>query len=58
VTPTIPLQSNIAAARLFRERGFDGSGLDQVMKAAGLTHGGCYKQFKSKTNSRSRPATV
>ena len=37
-----------AAARLFRERGFAGTGLDEVMKAAGLTHGGFYKQFKSK----------
>jgi TetR/AcrR family transcriptional regulator, transcriptional repressor for nem operon len=37
-----------AAGRLFRERGFDGIGLDEVMKAAGLTHGGFYKQFKSK----------
>jgi TetR/AcrR family transcriptional regulator, transcriptional repressor for nem operon len=37
-----------AAARLFRERGFNGIGLDEVMKAAGLTHGGFYKQFKSK----------
>jgi TetR/AcrR family transcriptional regulator, transcriptional repressor for nem operon len=37
-----------AAARLFRERGFNCIGLDEVMKAAGLTHGGFYKQFKSK----------
>jgi TetR/AcrR family transcriptional repressor of nem operon len=37
-----------AAARLFRERGFDGVGVDAVMKAAGLTHGGFYGHFKSK----------
>ena len=29
-----------AAAMLFRERGFDGVGLAEIMKAAGLTHGG------------------
>lgn len=36
------------AARLFRERGFDGIGVADLMKAAGLTHGGFYGQFKSK----------
>ena len=28
------------AARLFRERGFDGIGVADLMKSAGLTHGG------------------
>ncbi len=37
-----------SAARLFREHGFDGIGLGEVMGAAGLTHGGFYKQFASK----------
>ncbi len=37
-----------AAARLFRERGFEGVGIDAVMKAAGLTHGGFYGHFASK----------
>lgn len=37
-----------AAARLFRERGFDGIGVADLMKAAGLTHGGFYGHFKSK----------
>lgn len=37
-----------SASRLFRERGFDGIGLNDLMKAAGLTHGAFYKQFKSK----------
>jgi len=37
-----------AAGRLFREHGFDGVGLNELMRAAGLTHGGFYKQFKSK----------
>jgi TetR/AcrR family transcriptional repressor of nem operon len=36
------------AARLFRERGFDGIGVADLMKAAGLTHGGFYGHFKSK----------
>lgn len=36
------------AARLFRERGFDGIGVADLMKAAGLTHGGFYGQFASK----------
>lgn len=36
------------AARLFRERGFDGVGVDAIMEGAGLTHGGFYGHFKSK----------
>jgi TetR/AcrR family transcriptional regulator, transcriptional repressor for nem operon len=37
-----------AAGRLFREHGFDGVTVADVMKAAGLTHGGFYGHFKSK----------
>jgi TetR/AcrR family transcriptional repressor of nem operon len=37
-----------AAGRLFRERGFDGIGVANLMKAAGLTHGGFYGHFESK----------
>lgn len=37
-----------AAGRLFRERGFEAVGVADVMKAAGLTHGGFYGHFKSK----------
>lgn len=37
-----------AAARLFRERGFDGVGVAEIMRAAGLTHGGFYGHFASK----------
>ena len=37
-----------AAARLFRECGFDGVGVDAIMKEAGLTHGGFYGHFGSK----------
>jgi TetR/AcrR family transcriptional repressor of nem operon len=36
------------ASRLFRQYGFDGIGLKDVMEAAGLTQGGFYKQFASK----------
>jgi TetR/AcrR family transcriptional repressor of nem operon len=36
------------ASQLFRERGFDGVGIADIMKAAGLTHGGFYGQFQSK----------
>jgi TetR/AcrR family transcriptional regulator, transcriptional repressor for nem operon len=37
-----------AAATLFREKGFDGICLADIMKAAGLTHGGFYGHFGSK----------
>jgi TetR/AcrR family transcriptional repressor of nem operon len=37
-----------AAARLFRERGFDGVNVSQIMKEAGLTHGAFYGYFESK----------
>jgi TetR/AcrR family transcriptional regulator, transcriptional repressor for nem operon len=36
------------ASRLFRERGFDAVSVAEVMKAAGLTHGGFYGHFSSK----------
>src|SRR6185312_1275405 len=36
------------AARLFREHGFEGVGVAELMKAAGLTHGGFYGHFESK----------
>lgn len=36
------------AARLFRERGFEGAGVAEIMKAAGLTHGAFYAHFPSK----------
>jgi TetR/AcrR family transcriptional regulator, transcriptional repressor for nem operon len=37
-----------AAARQFREKGIAATGLAELMKAAGLTHGGFYKHFASK----------
>jgi TetR/AcrR family transcriptional repressor of nem operon len=36
------------AARLFRERGFKGVGVAELMQEAGLTHGAFYGQFGSK----------
>jgi TetR/AcrR family transcriptional repressor of nem operon len=39
-----------AATRLFRERGVDGVGLAELMKAAGFTQGGFYNHFKSKAD--------
>src|SRR5690606_32981297 len=36
------------AARLFLEKGVDGVGLDEIMREAGLTHGGFYVHFPSK----------
>ncbi|NCF08715.1 TetR/AcrR family transcriptional regulator [Kosakonia sp. MH5] len=38
------------ASELFRERGFDGVGVAELMSAAGLTHGGFYKHFGSKAD--------
>ena len=37
-----------AAAQAFRERGFDGIGIAQIMQGVGLTHGGFYGHFGSK----------
>lgn len=37
-----------AASHLFRAQGIDGVGVDAVMRAAGLTHGGFYAHFASK----------
>lgn len=36
------------ASRLFRSHGFDGIGLKDLMRQAGLTQGAFYKQFESK----------
>lgn len=37
-----------AAGRLFRQRGFDGVGVDALSEAAGLSHGSIYSRFGSK----------
>jgi len=36
------------AAKLFRARGFDAVGVAELMRAAGMTHGGFYNHFASK----------
>jgi TetR/AcrR family transcriptional repressor of nem operon len=36
------------ASKEFRERGFDGIAIAELMKEAGLTHGGFYAHFESK----------
>ncbi len=38
------------ASSLFRERGYDGVGVADLMASAGFTHGGFYKQFSSKSD--------
>lgn len=38
------------AAMLFREKGFEGVGVDGIMREAGLTHGGFYGHFASKAD--------
>src|SRR5256885_14203952 len=37
-----------AAARAIRKHGYEGLGVAEVMKEAGLTHGGFYAHFKSR----------
>lgn len=37
-----------SAARLFRDNGIDGTSVADVMKDAGLTHGGFYRHFDTK----------
>ena len=37
-----------SASRLFREQGLEGASVADVMKDAGMTHGGFYKHFDSK----------
>jgi TetR/AcrR family transcriptional regulator, transcriptional repressor for nem operon len=38
------------ASVLFRERGYDGVGVAELMSTAGFTHGGFYKHFGSKAD--------
>jgi TetR/AcrR family transcriptional repressor of nem operon len=45
-----------SASHLFRERGFDGVGLIELMESAGLTKGGFYKQFSSKEDLAAQAA--
>src|SRR6478752_6852590 len=46
------------ASRLFREKGFDGIGVADVMKEAGLTHGGFYGHFGSKEDLMAEAASL
>ncbi len=39
-----------SARRLFNRRGFEQVTLEEIMKGAGLTHGGFYSYFKSKSD--------
>ena len=39
-----------SARRLFNRRGFEDVSIAEIMKGAGLTHGGFYKYFKSKSD--------
>jgi TetR/AcrR family transcriptional repressor of nem operon len=45
------------AAKLFRERGYGGIGVADLMKAAGLTHGGFYGNFASKEDLMAEACT-
>lgn len=45
------------ASQLFRERGYDGVGIADLMATAGFTHGGFYKHFASKADLLSEAAT-
>src|SRR5271157_1892356 len=45
------------AARMFRENGFDGVGVDAIMNGAGLTHGGFYGHFRSKDDLAAEATT-
>lgn len=45
------------SARLFRQRGFDGVSVADVMTAAGMTHGGFYNHFASKADLQASACT-
>jgi TetR/AcrR family transcriptional repressor of nem operon len=47
-----------AAAQLFREKGFQGVGVSELMQAAGLTHGGFYNHFDSKRQLEEAACTL
>jgi len=45
------------ASILFRKHGFEGIGVADIMKAAGLTHGGFYGHFNSKDDLAAEACT-
>lgn len=46
------------ASVLFRERGYDGVSVADLMAAAGFTHGGFYKHFQSKADLMAEAAAI
>ena len=46
------------ASALFRERGYDGVGIAELMATAGFTHGGFYKHFGSKADLMAEAAAT
>lgn len=46
-----------AAATLYRQQGFKGIGVAEITRAAGLTHGGLYRHFKSKEDLLAQACT-
>jgi TetR/AcrR family transcriptional repressor of nem operon len=46
------------ASALFREHGYDGVGVAELMAAAGFTHGGFYKHFRSKADLMAETAAA
>ena len=47
----------VVAGKLFREKGFDGISVADIMKGAGLTHGGFYGHFASKDDLATEACT-
>ena len=45
------------ASTLYRKHGFDGIGVADIMKKAGLTHGGFYGHFGSKDDLAAEACT-
>jgi TetR/AcrR family transcriptional repressor of nem operon len=46
------------ASVMFRERGYDGVGVADLMAAAGFTHGGFYKHFGSKADLMAEASAI
>ena len=47
-----------AAAKLFRENGFERVGVAELMREAGMTHGGFYNHFQSKEELEAAASTL
>lgn len=46
------------ASALFRQRGYEGVGIAELMAAAGFTHGGFYRHFRSKADLMAETAAT